>query len=208
MPRDRDLVRHYWPVELRPAFDALFAIDDALRDVVASSTDPALGAIRLAWWREALERLDASPPPPEPRLRAAAAELLPRGLTGAMLAGLEDGWATLFDEDPDIDRIAGRGERLFAIASRLLGGSDELAAVAGRLYACESVFRAGLFHANWPTEEVRQLSRHRFPRALRPLTALARLAARDAKQSPWREPEATPGRAAALLSHRLFGWVV
>ena len=57
---DRDLVRLYWPVALRPAFDALFAIDDALADIVMSSTQPALGAIRLAWWREALERLDTN----------------------------------------------------------------------------------------------------------------------------------------------------
>ena len=46
--RDRDLVRLYWPVELRPAFDALFAIDDAMADVVASSTQPALGAFYVA----------------------------------------------------------------------------------------------------------------------------------------------------------------
>ena len=208
MPRDRDLVRHHWPVELRPAFEALFAIDDALRDVVASSSEPALGAIRLAWWREALERLDVNPPPPEPRLRAVAAELLPRGVSGTMLAGLEDGWATLFDEEPDIERVAERGEKLFAIGAKLLGGCDALVTVAGRVYAYETVFRADLFPRHWPMEEVHQLSRHRFPRALRPLTALARLAARDARQSPWLEPEATPGRAAALLSHRLFGFVV
>ena len=35
----------------------MFGIDDALAEVVTSSTQPALGAIRLAWWREALERL-------------------------------------------------------------------------------------------------------------------------------------------------------
>ena len=44
------------------------------------------------------------------------------------------------------------------------------------------------------------LAGHRFPRRLRPLTALARLAARDVKQAPAIEPEATPGRAARLLS--------
>src|SRR5215218_8523335 len=106
---DRDLVRLYWPVELRPAFNALFGIDDAMAEVVASSSQPALGAIRLAWWREALERLDTNAPPPEPRLRAAAAELLSRGIRGADLAGLEDGWAALLDEHPDIERIGRRG---------------------------------------------------------------------------------------------------
>ena len=205
--RDRDLVRLYWPVELRPAFDALFAIDDAMADVVASSTQPALGAIRLAWWREALERLDRGGPPPEPRLQAAAAELLPRGVTGARLAGLEDGWATLLDEQPDIERVGTRGARLFAIAAGLLGASDRLLDAAGRLFGYGEASRKGIAAHFWPMEEMHMLARHRFPRRLRPLTALARLAARDVKQAPSIEPEATPGRAAALLSHRLFGTI-
>jgi 15-cis-phytoene synthase len=206
--RDRDLVRLYWPVELRPAFDALFGIDDAMAEVVASSSQPALGAIRLAWWREALERLDRSSPPPEPRLQAAAAELLPRGITGTELAGIEDGWATLLDEEPDIERIGSRGARLFAVAGRLLGHHDPLLDAAGRLFAYSEATRKGWAAHFWPMEEMHMLARHHFPRRLRPLTALARLAARDVKQAPEVEPEATPGRAAALLSHRLFGTVV
>ncbi len=204
---DRDLVRLYWPVELRPAFDALFGIDDALAEIVATSTQPALGAIRLAWWREALARLDTGPPPPEPRLQAAAAELLPRGISGARLAELEDGWATLFDEEPDFVRIGERGRKLFDIAAGLLGGADPLLGVAGRLYATEAARRAGFLARGSPRAEIGHLAGHRFPRRLRPLTALARLAARDAKQSPAIEAEATPARAAALLSHRLFGTV-
>ena len=207
MPRDRDLVRHYWPVELRGAFDALFAIDDALGEVVASSTQPALGAIRLAWWREALERLDHQAPPPEPRLQSAATELLPRGFTGAMLAELEDGWATLFDEEPDVERVGERGMKLFAIGARLLDGDDPHLEAAGRLFAQEQVARRRLMPMHHPMEEMHLLSGHRFAGRLRPLTALARLAARDAHQRPAIEPESTPGRAAALVSHRLFGRV-
>lgn len=200
--RDRDLVRLYWPVELRPAFDALFAIDDTLGEIVASATQPALGAIRLAWWREALVRLDTAPPPPEPRLQAVAEHLLPRGISGAMLGGIEDGWATLLDEEPEADRVAARGERLFTIGAALLGGDDVMLADAGRLFALNDVARRGLLetHAIPP-------DRHRFARRLRPLTALAKLAARDARQGWPPEPEATPGRAAALLLHRLFGTI-
>ena len=205
--RDRDLVRLYWPVELRPAFDALFGIDDAMSEVVTSSSQPALGAIRLAWWREALERLDATSPPPEPRLQAAAAELLPRGVSGAGLGALEDGWAMLLAEEPDIERIGERGARLFAIAATLLGAGDPRLDAAGRLFAYGAAVRRGWTLHFWPTEEMHMLSGHRFPRALRPLTGLARLATRDIKQFPAVEPEATPGRAAALLSHRLFGRV-
>ena len=192
---------------MRPAFDALFAIDDAFADVVTSSTQPALGAIRLAWWREALGRLDTSSPPPEPRLRAAVAELLPRGVTGAMLAELEDGWAALLDEQPDVERIGDRGAKLFAIGATLLGEDDRELDAAGRLYAYEQTKRRQLAPIHYPTEELHILRGHRFPRQLRPLTALARLAARDVTQAPALEPEATPGRAAALLSHRLFGTV-
>ncbi|WP_408021975.1 squalene/phytoene synthase family protein [Sphingomonas cremea] len=205
--RDRELVRHYWPAELRPAFDALFAIDDALAAIVANSTQPALGAIRLAWWREALERLDTNPPPPEPRLQAVAAELLPRGVSGALLAELEDGWAAQLDEKPDWGRIAERGAKIFEIGARLLGNSDRQLEEAGRLYAYAAACRAGFDPGDQPKEEIRRLSRHRFPKALRPLTALARLAARDIGKAPVQEPEATPGRAAALLSHRLFGFI-
>ena len=205
--RDRDLVRLYWPLELRTAFDALFAIDDALGEVVTSSTQPALGAIRLAWWREALERLDHGPPPPEPRLQAAAAELLPRGVTGAMLAGLEGGWATLLDEEPDMERIGDRGVKLFEMGAQLLGASDPGLEAAGSLFAQEQLARKKLVATPHPMEEMHRLAGHRFPRRLRPLTALARLAARDLKQGSATEPEATPGRAAALLSHRLFGRV-
>jgi len=200
------LVRLYWPVELRPAFDALFAIDDVMAEVVASSTQPALGAIRLAWWREALERLDHHPPPPEPRLHAVVAELLARGVTGKALAGLEDGYATLLDEHPDSDRLGAGGAALFAIGATLLGAADARLAEAGRLHAFASAARRGL--AAIP-DDVRPdgLAGHRFQRALRPLTGLARLAVRDIRRAPTLEPEATPARAAALLSHRLFGTI-
>ena len=155
--------------------------------MVTSSTQPALGAIRLAWWREALERLDAGSPPPEPRLQAAASQLIPKGIDGKALAALEDGWATLLDEEPDMERVARRGSLLFEIAARLLGGSDERLAAAGRLFAIEQVVRKRLVLAQG-AEEMRELAGHRFRRSLRPLTALARLAARDARQLPAIEP--------------------
>ncbi|MEQ7872762.1 hypothetical protein ABDK56_01980 [Sphingomonas sp. ASV193] len=198
---DRDLVRLYWPFELRPAFDALFAIDDALAAIVASSTQPALGAVRLAWWREALERLDRADPPAEPRLRAAATELLPRGVSGDALAGLEDGWAALLDEHPDFTRIARRGQRLFVIGARLLGSDADVAA-PGRLFAAVQAARLGqvaLRQATLPSAPPA-------PKRARPLTALAALAARDIRRGgPPYEPEATPGRAWTLLRHRWTG---
>lgn len=203
--RDRDLVRLYWPAELRPAFDALFAIDDAMGDVVVRATEPTLAAIKLAWWRESLERLDHEPPPAEPRLRAAAEQLLPRGITGKELAALEPGWTTLLDERPSGELIAARGGTLFQSGARLLRISASGLGEAGALFATVDVARrsrkiGGLGAA----DELRGLS---FPWRARPLTALAALASRDMHRTArvgW-EPEATPGRAWALIRHRLTG---
>lgn len=180
-------------------------IEAALDDVVATSTQPALGAIRLAWWREALERLDHFPPPPEPRLKAATEHLVTLGVSGSVLAELEDSRAAQLDEVVDPMRVALGGERLFAIGATILGARDELLAVAGRLYALGKAARRGDRQV-MPTGLLAGLKGHRFPRRLRPVTALARLAARDLRHTEV-EAEATPGRAAALLSHRLLGTV-
>jgi phytoene synthase len=205
--RDRDLVRLYWPVELRPAFDALLDIDEAMADVVAKATEPALAAIKLAWWRERLAELDHGRIPAEPRLKAAAEHLLPRGIGGAALANLEDGWASLLEEQADGERLGQHGARLFAIAAALLDAKDPLLADAGRLYARELVRRRGLRAAPETVQDLRSLARHRFPVKLRSLTALAKLAACDARRHRTIEPEGTPARAAALIAHRLTGRV-
>jgi phytoene synthase len=197
---DRDLVRLHWPRELRPAFDALFAIDDVMASVVANASQPALAAIKLAWWREALEQLDHAPPPAEPRLQAAAAELLLRGISGADLAQLEPGWATLLDEVPSLELVEQRGAMLFALLARLLGRGDARLDRAGALFACMDVTRRGL-------ADLRPSKRSglpRMPKRLRPVTTLAALALRDARSAKL-EPEATPGRSWALLRHRLTG---
>ena len=170
-------------------------------DVVVRAKEPALAAIKLAWWRDRLEELDAGKVPAEPRLEAAANQLLTRSIAGASLAALEDGWATLLEAEPDVERIADRGARLFAMAASLLGEADTQIELAGRLYAMNNVRRRGLISTRPPLGE---LAGHSFPRALRPLTALAALAARDSKRDKL-EPEATPGRAFALLRHRLTG---
>lgn len=202
---DRDLVRLHWPVALRPAFDALLAIDDAMGAAVGSASQPALAAIKLAWWRGALERLDHESPPPEPRLQTAAAELLPRGISGADLAALEAGWAALLDQPPDRIALGERGTLLFRIGAHLLGAPFDDASVgaAGRLFARVDVARRGCLDLAARTAGPGHVP---FPKRLRPLTALAVLAARDLRRGgPPFEDEATPGRALALLVHRLTG---
>ena len=166
--------------------------------VVARSTEPALGAIKLAWWRERLEELDQGKVPAEPRLQAAAAELLPRGVSGKDLAELEAGWAELLAKQPDAEIALQRGVNLFALGARLLGTDSGALPTAGRLFAAGSWTRRSLS----APDALVTTKRPRFPRRLRPLTALAALAKRDLSGP---EPEATPGRAWTVLKHRLTG---
>ena len=194
--------------DLRPAFEALFQVDAAMGDLVARATQPALGAVKLAWWRERLEELDQGMVPAEPRLRAVAEHLLPRGISGVEVAALEDGWATLLEEQVEAQRIADRGTALFRLGGRLLRAGDEKLSDAGAVAALVSVGRRGLPHLlDQARAHERPLARHRFTRRVRPLTALARLAVRDLRSGPPFEPEGTPPRVAAMLRHQWSGIV-
>lgn len=207
MPRrDRDLIRLHWPAELRPAFDALFDVDDAMGAVVTNATQPALAAVKLAWWRERLEELDDRVVPAEPRLAAAARELLPRRISGRELAELEEPWALLLNEKV-VDRapaVPQRASRLFGLAARLLNlPMDDLLADAATSFVTVDFARRGLFavRAQMSGQRAGKASRE-----ARPLTSFGALARRDMRRGgPRFEAEAAPGRAWTLLRHRVTG---
>ena len=200
---DRELALLHTPAKLRPAFEALWSLDAAMGDVVARATQPALAAVKLAWWRERLEALDAGPPPAEPRLQQAAELLVAHGISGARLAELEAGWTALLQPEVDAAAVAARGALLFAIGAELLGGSDPELDDAGALYALASVGRRGVPQLFAPAQDhLQRIARHSFSRRLRSLTMLARAAARDLGRQ---EPEGDRARVAAMLAHRWSG---
>jgi len=97
----------------------MWDIDLAFADIVATSSQPALGAIRMAWWRERLEELDSDgAPAAEPRLRAVQSQLVSSGISGAELSKLEDAWLPLLEPFPWAEAAAEglrlRGRLLFA----------------------------------------------------------------------------------------------
>ncbi len=215
MTADLNLVQLYVPAEKRPAFAALFAVNDALGDVLRSTSDAMVGRIRLAWWRERLDELDQGAVPAEPRLAEAARLLLPAGISGADLAGLEVGWAHLLEPFPWPELSAEatwfRGMRLFGLGARLLDRSDEQIQAAGGLWALVDAARhcSDARSRALMIDRARHFSKavagKRFARPLRPLSMLAALALRDLGRWPAIEPEGTPGRALTLLRHRLSG---
>ena len=212
---ERLLAASYAPAGARPALTALFALDERLGAIVSAAREPTIGLLRLAWWREALERLDRAPAPAEPLLSAVADQLIPKGVSGAALAALEQGWAALLDGEPDPEALARHGRehggRLFEAAATLLAPSVPLPGVAaagtgwgladladhhsnGSVRA-EARRQAAVALAAAPT---------RWPGPLRPLGALTLMARRDlARDGP--PDRGSPGRVARMLAMRLTG---
>jgi len=210
---ERALAVAYAPAGKRVALTALFALDERFGGIVSSTSEPMIGLMRLAWWREALEKLDRDPAPAEPLLGLLADQVLPCGVTGIALAAIEDGWAALIDGEPDEDAIARhgreRGRNLFEAAATLLNADDPRLATAGEVWALADL---GFRHSSEPVRQVARarakslaaaLPPRRWPRAARPLAALFLLARRDASAN--RRAQGSPGRLLRILALRLTG---
>lgn len=201
---ERWLAVAYAPVGKRAGLGALFALDVTLGNVVASTTEPMIGAMRLAWWREAIEKLAGGEAPAEMVLQALDASLVRHNPGIApMLAAMVDGWLALIEVDP-LDEEAleihaqARGAALFALAARHLGqdglGEDNvrqwgrgwaLVDLAARLSQPEARDRAIMMARR------ALMAKGRGPRPLRALMALAR---RDAGTNLRARRPGSPGR--------------
>lgn len=208
---DRILALSYVPTARRPALEALWRLDVALGAVLAGGREPMISRIKLAWWREALEKLDRERAPAEPVLQALAVQVLPKGVSGADLAEMVEGWEALLSSEPlTAEELAlyaeGRGARLFRYSARLLGGESR--AGAGERWALVDLAR----HSNEVDAEAALVAARalppqgQWPARLRPLGMLAALAARDAEPArPRWEPQGAPGRMLRMLRLRLMG---
>ncbi len=209
---DRRLALAYVPSARRAAVEALWRLDVALAAVLATGREPMISRIRLAWWREALEKLDKAPPPGEPVLEGVARHVLSAGITGAELAAMEEGWATLLSPEPltpaELETYAAaRGERLFRCTARLLEGEPPVG--TGRTWALVDLARRSSDErdANAALAAARA-SREPgpWPVAFRPLGMLAVLAARDAERGLHAlERQGAPARMLRMLRHRFTG---
>jgi len=210
---ERQLALAYVPAAKRAALETLWRLDATLGSVLATGRDPLISRIRLAWWRESLEKLDRERAPAEPMLEAVARHILPAGVTGAELSGIEEGWAVLLSPDPlGLDALQhyaeARGGRLFLLSARLLGGEASGVAAAGEAWALADLAR----RSGRPEEAGAALraasstaSPPRWPSPLRPLGMLAALARRDAQRGLPLEAQGSPARMLRMLRHRLTG---
>ena len=217
---ERALAIVHAPAAARPALTTLFLLDLRFGEILAATRDPQIGAMRLTWWREALEKLDITPPPAEPLLEAVAETLLPRGLSGDSLGEMEDGWYALLEGDPPGAELirrhgAARGGALFVLAGRLLAGeaadgSADLLRAAGTGWALVDLSRrlsdpiASAEARAQAVNALESIGKRRWPRSLRPLGMLARLAIIDAHAAAVAQP-GSPARMLRMAWHRLSG---
>ncbi len=206
---DRQLALAYVPAPARPGIEALWRLDASLAAILATGTQPLISQMRLAWWREALERLDHAPPPAEPVLQALARHVLPT-VSGAELAAMEEGWLILLSGEALTGEelalyAALRGGLLFTYSARLLGDPGFPARPAGELWALADLARHSRRVGEVKTRSPG--SKMKWPRKLRPLGMLAMLARRDLERSGrQQEKQGSPARMLRMIRHRISGY--
>lgn len=207
--RARDPLRHlatlYAPAAVRPALYAIHALDLALLDVAVTTTDPMVGHIRLAWWRERIAELGTGKTPAEPVLSALANS----AVTAASLDGFDDP-SLAFLDGAMVDWAVQRGEQLFSAVSLTLGvptTADTLA--AGRGWGAVDGWRLG-FLERGDAQAILSDAPMRSPGPLRPLMGLLAVARSDFRRADPGQPDGvavSPSRqlrlAFAIVSGRL-----
>ena len=190
----------------RPAYRALFLLDNRLAEIVAGSSEIMIGQLRLAWWRDVLSTEPALRPSGEPTIAALGESW---GDAASGLTDLVDAWEALLVaealDEPSIKAfVTGRAGAWRALAAGPLAIEHPDPAEA---YARQWIFADLLAHVSDPAERelVRQAVRGEAPprdkaiRSLVPLAILANLGRRSLARGgrPLME-----GRGAALLALR------
>lgn len=161
MARDADPDRYlsalFAPASGRDALFALYAFNAELARIADEVSEPALGEIRLQWWRDAMQLAAAGQVTGNPVADALGAALSAHGLSSSRLDPMID--ARRFDV---LERIMPNSASLitylddtageiFLIASEILGvdrGMAKPAArAAGRAYGLTGLMRAVTVHA-------------------------------------------------------------
>ncbi|MEZ0495325.1 squalene/phytoene synthase family protein [Sphingomonas sp. IW22] len=212
---ERRLILSYAPKEARGGVNALFDLDATLADVLRHAREPMIAQMRLTWWHDALTKLDSAAPPAQPVLVALASDVVGRGVSGAELATLVEGWEALLDGEPGDAAVRAtfadaRGVRLFGLAARVLraeapveGGRGWALADLSRSLSDEAAASAAAGEAQASLTRARAAP---WPRRARVLGAMVQQASMDLtapRDLPL--PAATPRRVARLAWHRLTG---
>lgn len=204
LPLDQRLALVYARGRDRPLILGLFSLDARLAGIVRTAREPMLAQLKLAWWRDQLNKAPAARPAGDPVI--SLLEPFPQG--SAELQRLVDGWEQLAGAaaltGPVIESFAeGRGSAFAALASGLgCGDSVAEAERAGRNWAmadlCTKLGDPAERAAALELAAIQDWRRPALPRSLRPLQVLHGLARRSRGAQPL-----LAGPAAMLAAGRI-----
>ncbi|MCA1662499.1 MAG: squalene/phytoene synthase family protein [Novosphingobium sp.] len=203
LPPPLRLAVAYAPQRARGPWTALLVLDRRLARAALSASEPMLGQIRLAWWRERFRSPASAWPEGEPLLAALASF---EGERGALEA-LVDAWEKLIGGAPDSTDVAELGEARAAAVlalARSLGCAarlDDAVAAMARFWALSDLARALGSDAARDLARAAETRAARLPRSLRPLAILM-----DLVRWPEADPSGGPGLRALLRIVRLGLW--
>ena len=155
----------YAPAPARAAWIALLVFDQRVARAVAGASEPLIGQLKLAWWRDRMREPASRWPAGEPLL--GALKLL--DTERASLEALVDGWEGLIDAeagDAGLVRLADARAGAVAALARILDCETDVSAIA-------------ILTRRWTLPGEGSSRPIRLPRALRPLVILANLPAPD-----------------------------
>ena len=154
---DRYLTALFAPGAQRGSLMALYAFNVELARVRESVREPMMGEMRLQWWREAIDGIQAGRIAARPVVRALAAASVGEGLPRHLMHRLIDGRTQdLADAPPDDlaalrEYAAATSGSLVELALHILGVTDprtlEVGRDAGIAWAIAGLIRAIPFHA-------------------------------------------------------------
>lgn len=195
---------------LRQRAALVWAYDERLADIVRTTSDPAIGQIRIAWWDEALADPAQAKGRGEPLLDALRTAGMARD--GGLRAML-DGWEALLAPDINADAMrdfaSGRGAGLFTALSGVDDPPSWLGD-AGRLWALWDL--SGHLRAPPAREQavaiagalLPALGQARWPAAWKPMRIATGLARQDIVRNRPAPPALTPGLYARMLRLLIF----
>ena len=149
---DRAIATLFAPAEARDDLFALIAFNAELARIADQVTEPGLGAIRLQWWREAIERAGAGETSGHPVADAFGGVLARKRLSRERVASLIDAHSfdvgeTLMPDTRTLDAyLFDTTGGLFALAAEIVGAEGEkrdvVADKGGRAYGLVRVMRS------------------------------------------------------------------
>lgn len=174
------LAMNYAPQQWRLRYGALFALDARLRRYVLTNTEPLLSQIKLAWWREQMDK----PVDGEPILAAVHGGWREDKNILRQLVDAYEGLlgATPVDEARAKELLSASAQAFASMAQRTGEGQHALTVQRqGELWSSAWLLGHRLVTNNWPRYLVgsENLPVPRLPRALRPIAVVGALGRRS-----------------------------